>query len=623
MTVVGPAPRPSAAAAVASARAAATPPASASAPPSSARGGAFTPARAARRRGRDGRSSGRGRCGRSSAVGGRAAAGAAALRAPSARRRGAARTSSRGLPAVARRRRRAAGRAPATSSTRRCARPTGVVRGARRRGADHLRGELAVSAPTHPLAAVPEPGAPGALELTLDGAPIPWSSLRFGALPPGAAGARAARRRRRRWSTSPAATSSSAPASPGPLRATWHRPVAGRPRARSPSDADVDPARARRRAGQPGAPGDRRHRPRRSSAAFAHGRGAQRGPGPGRLDAPSTPTSRSGSRRPTASRRPPPQSFTPDAAALAHRRAAHGDARRSSATSTLDLAGACLDARGLLPRPGDLASGRTLDGVERAPPDDGPAGRRRPCGSAAARGALALPCRALDPRRRSAPTSARGRSSCEDCDRRRARRAASGSAAATPAGTASDGDRRRGDASTRPLAGERRHVRRRACALESVDAVDCLFLDGVEVVQQQEGCLRHCYLGPDLDAAAVASADLPLRPVPGPDVRLGRLRGGRLLRARARARAPAALGGERRRRGRRVPPRCAAAPRLERLAAAHPRVRPARPPAGLDAGSLGGMMTGDYTKVPLRLDERWTGAAHAGGPRRSSTTSGT
>jgi hypothetical protein len=34
--------------------------------------------------------------------------------------------------------------------------------------------------------------------------------------------------------------------------------------------------------------------------------------------------------------------------------------------------------------------------------------------------------------------------------------------------------------------------------LESVDAVDCLFLDGVEVVQVQEGCLRHCYLGPDL-----------------------------------------------------------------------------------------------------------------------------
>ncbi|MGI8806765.1 MAG: phage tail protein [Acidimicrobiales bacterium] len=31
--------------------------------------------------------------------------------------------------------------------------------------------------------------------------------------------------------------------------------------------------------------------------------------------------------------------------------------------------------------------------------------------------------------------------------------------------------------------------------VEAADAVDCLFLDGVEVVQQQEGCLRHCYLG--------------------------------------------------------------------------------------------------------------------------------
>jgi hypothetical protein len=39
-----------------------------------------------------------------------------------------------------------------------------------------------------------------------------------------------------------------------------------------------------------------------------------------------------------------------------------------------------------------------------------------------------------------------------------------------------------------------------AVRVESADAQDCVFADGVEVVQQQEGCLRHCYLGPGLSA---------------------------------------------------------------------------------------------------------------------------
>lgn len=36
-----------------------------------------------------------------------------------------------------------------------------------------------------------------------------------------------------------------------------------------------------------------------------------------------------------------------------------------------------------------------------------------------------------------------------------------------------------------------------AVRAEALDAVDCVFVDGATVVQQQEGCLRHCYLGPD------------------------------------------------------------------------------------------------------------------------------
>jgi hypothetical protein len=34
--------------------------------------------------------------------------------------------------------------------------------------------------------------------------------------------------------------------------------------------------------------------------------------------------------------------------------------------------------------------------------------------------------------------------------------------------------------------------------VEAIDATDTLFVDGFEVVQQQEGCVRHSYLGPDL-----------------------------------------------------------------------------------------------------------------------------
>ena len=71
---------------------------------------------------------------------------------------------------------------------------------------------------------------------------------------------------------------------------------------------------------------------------------------------------------------------------------------------------------------------------------------------------------------------------------------------------------------------------------------------------------------PTLSHAAVASADVSLRAVPAAAaLRLGRLRGGRLLHARARARPPAARGGERRRRGRRLPPPARRALRLERL----------------------------------------------------------
>ena len=77
-------------------------------------------------------------------------------------------------------------------------------------------------------------------------------------------------------------------------------------------------------------------------------------------------------------------------------------------------------------------------------------------------------------------------------------------------------------------------------------------------------------------AAAAAPDDLPLPHRAGPALRLRALRGRRLLRARPRGRPPAADRGERRRRGRRLPPRAPGrgpAP----PAPPHPRVRAARP----------------------------------------------
>ena len=93
----------------------------------------------------------------------------------------------------------------------------------------------------HPLAAVPEPGRPVLLELTVDGTPIPWSRLRFGGAAAGRRRARAAGRDARAGRPRPR----SRRARREPLRhrsaPTWHRPVPGGLGALA-SDADVDPA---------------------------------------------------------------------------------------------------------------------------------------------------------------------------------------------------------------------------------------------------------------------------------------------------------------------------------------------------------------------------------------------
>ena len=55
-----------------------------------------------------------------------------------------------------------------------------------------------------------------------------------------------------------------------------------------------------------------------------------------------------------------------------------------------------------------------------------------------------------------------------------------------------------------------------AVRLESADAADCLFLDGLEVVQTQEDCLRNCYLGPDLTTPPAHPLTYRCGPFPAP-----------------------------------------------------------------------------------------------------------
>jgi hypothetical protein len=55
-----------------------------------------------------------------------------------------------------------------------------------------------------------------------------------------------------------------------------------------------------------------------------------------------------------------------------------------------------------------------------------------------------------------------------------------------------------------------------AVRLDAADAVDCVFTDGIEVVQQQEGCLRHCFLGPDLSTPPSLPTTYRCGPFPPP-----------------------------------------------------------------------------------------------------------
>ncbi len=348
----------------------------------------------------------------------------------------------------------------------------------------------------HPLAAVPESGAPVLVELTLDDVPIPWSRLRFGSLPPGGAAPAPPTATRAVVDLARGHVELGSNLS-GTLRSTWHRPAPGGLGALA-SDGDADAAARVVVRVNPTLPvaGVVVHD---LPSAFAKGEQLSAGldPDDSSPDRPDVEIRLETSDRLQA---PPPVSFAPT---LPRWRLV---ATRTSTPTivgdlALDLEGCCLTLEGFL-LTGDLILGKRLDGVDLRHLT------MNPPGGASLRiedGAWVLAFSAsrclLGPIR--AELGARPLT-FSDCvvDGRGARLRVCGG---DPGGAVTPAVARRNRFD--PLlaaAGVTFAGRVRA---EAIDAVDCLFVDGLEVVQQQEGCLRNCYVA----AEGSASSSLPKR----------------------------------------------------------------------------------------------------------------
>ena len=254
----------------------------------------------------------------------------------------------------------------------------------------------------------------------------------------------------------------------------------------------------------------------------------------------------------TGSPRRRPQSFTPTLAALADRRTALGMTPVVVGDLDLDLAGACVELEGFF-LTGDLVVGTDIDAVDLAARDHGHRGRPRGAGRRRRLGRLTSRAERCAPRRRSAPTSPHARSSSQDCvvDGRGAQLRACGGA---PGGAGKDAV---AAPTTLPpdLERERRHVRRRGAARVGRRGRLPLPRRRRGRVQTQEGCLRHCYLGPDLTTPPAHPPAYRCGPFPPPTFASVGFEAAGYYALELEPRPPAALGGERRRRGRRLPPR--------------------------------------------------------------------
>ena len=343
--------------------------------------------------------------------------------------------------------------------------------------------------PDHPLAQTLAPSRPALLALQAGGVEVPWTALRFGSLPPGAP----------------------APASPqagevlvdlargsaelgagfgGPLRATWHRPVPALLGALA-SAGDGHPAARVVVVVNPALPATGRvvHT---LEDAFTAGEALSAGldPQDGQTGVPDVEIRLETSDRLPA---PPPVSFAPS---LRRWRvlAPRGSTPTVVGDLALDLPGGCLTLEGF-GLTGDLSLGARLDGV-------------------------LLEHLTMDPVAGASLLVEPGAWALELEVRRcilGAIRADLGAFPVTLRDSIVDGRGAPLRVCGPPAAGIVRDAVARQTAhdpalradgvtfigavrAEAADAVDCLFSDGIGVVQQQEGCLRHCHLGPELSS---------------------------------------------------------------------------------------------------------------------------
>lgn len=357
----------------------------------------------------------------------------------------------------------------------------------------------------HPLAGEPESGRPPLLALEAGETPIPWTALRFGSLPPGGPAP-----------APPAAGEALVDLARGhvelgsdfeaPLRATWHRPTPGGLGALA-GDGDSDPAAGVAVSVNPARPPSEKvvHT---LDDAFARGEQLSAGIDPDASE-PGRPDVEIRIETSDRLAAPPAQSFTPT---LKRWRvvAPRGMTPTVDGSLDIDLEGACLSLEGFAVA-GSLTLGARLDGVElldlTLSPLDGNQLRVEP-------GAWGL---TLSARRcvMGAIRADLGAFPIEltDCvvDGTGARlRTCGGDSGGTP----SDAVGARSAFAPSLKADGVTFVG--AVRAEAADAVDCLFAGGIEVVEQQEGCLRHCFLGPDLTTPPSHPVTYRCGPFPDP-----------------------------------------------------------------------------------------------------------
>jgi hypothetical protein len=360
-------------------------------------------------------------------------------------------------------------------------------------------------APGHPLAAGAGSASPTLLTLTVDGLVVPWEKLRFGSLPPGgpAPGPPAVDEAVVDVARGAVELGSGLT---GTLRATWHRPVAGELGAHA-GDADVDPAARVVVVVNPGV-SSTGNIVKTLNAAFSKAEQLSAA-----LSAADSTSDHADVeiRLETSDRlnAPPPQAFTPT---LPRWRivAPRPLTPVVDGTLNLNLAGACVTLEGFY-LDGNLTLGKDTDCVHVRHVTMNTAAGREVRLEAGAWGAAFRAERSILGAMR-ADLAARPLV-LEDSivDARGSRLRVCGG---NPGGSGKNGIAAR--TTFAPALQARGTTFTGAVRLEAVDASDCLFLDGVEVVQTQEGCLRHCYLGPDLTTPPAHPLTYRCGPFPPP-----------------------------------------------------------------------------------------------------------